>query len=289
MAETLYPNGYSPTGGPGAPQPMSFIEQREDIKTLEPEFWKRIRAMMVASHGTIGVGGGSRSTEAQRLLFLSRYYIDDVHGTVRYNGHMWSKKTGVASAAPPGSSYHEDQATPNGALAADMVGNLKFLEVSGGEFGLCQFANVNNEPWHAQPIEIPHSRSQFDLKTMYPLSKWTTPDDPPPPPPGEHMELAVMVLNNTQPKTAFLGYVNLKPLPGGGVNPQFWDVLWIDGTDQNAVKMMNDQIQFGGAKTYEFGEHVAASLWLLNDRLPSSVHADGRPWAATDWGRFGSG
>lgn len=288
MTEVLYPNGYSSTGGPGIPRAMSSIELRVDVKALEPEFWRRIKALMIHSGGTIGVGGGARSTEAQRLLFLSRYHIDDVNGTVRYNGHLWAKNPGVASAAPPGSSYHEDGTTPNGALAVDMVGDLTVLRTDGYKFGLIEFADVNNEPWHAQPLELPHARREFDLPTMYPLHAWQFPLTPAPPPEGEHMELAVLTLNNTQPKTTFLGYVNLKPTPGGGVNPQFWDVLWIDGADPAAVKMLEDQINFGGAKTYEFGEHVAKSLWLLNEDLPTSLLSDGRPWSVSDWGRVGS-
>ena len=183
---------------------------------------------------------------------------------------------------------HEDGTTPNGALAVDMVGDLTVLRTDGYKFGLIEFADVNNEPWHAQPLELPHARREFDLPTMYPLHAWQFPLTPAPPPEGEHMELAVLTLNNTQPKTTFLGYVNLKPTPGGGVNPQFWDVLWIDGADPAAVKMLEDQINFGGAKTYEFGEHVAKSLWLLNEDLPTSLLSDGRPWSVSDWGRVGS-
>jgi hypothetical protein len=269
---------------------MAFIEARADVKAIEPEMWRRTKALMVYSGGTLGVGGGARSADAQRALFLSRYYIDDVHGTVHYNGHMWSKKDGVASAAPPGLSYHEDDATVNGALAIDFVGDLDVLRINGPDFGLTQFAAVNNEPWHGQPIELPHSRSKFVPSLMYPLTPWVFPGAPTPlPPPGDTMELAVMTFNNTTPHTTFLGYCNRKPQPGGGVANMFWDVLWIDGTDPEAMKMLNDQITFGGAQTFEFGHHVSRGLWLLNDKLPTSAKSDGTAWTKADWGRFGSG
>jgi len=281
VTEVLYPNGYSSTGGPGAPVPMSKVKARADWKMFAPEFARRIEALMIFGEGRIGLGGGGRSTAGQTQLFLSRYH-EDPNGSILWDGKRWTKNPGVASAAPPGRSYHEDDATPQGAVAADMVGDLTILRDSGHLFGLIEFHDVNNEPWHAQPLELPHARSEYVAATMAPLHPWTFPGPPPPPPqPGVDMELAVMTLDNTQPPTTFLGYVD--PAQSDLESNKFWKVYWIDGNDPQAMKMLADQ-RAGGAKEYHFGEHVSVALFYENDRLPASVHSDGRPWAKSDWG-----
>lgn len=112
------------------------------------------------------------------------------------------------------------------------------------------------------------------------------PDDPiPVPPTGDDMQLAVLRMVNTVPKTDFLGYAELviDPTTGDLLGHKFWKVLWIDGANPQAMKMYNDQLA-GGAKVHEFGEHVSVSLYLENRKLPTSTHADGRPWATSDWG-----
>ena len=100
----------------------------------------------------------------------------------------------------------------------------------------------------------------------------------------DDMKLAVMTLDNTNPPTTFLGYMEpTAPDDAGNVNHKFWKVYWIDGNDPQAMKMLKDQ-RDGGAEEYHFGEHVSVSLFYENDRLPNSTHSDGRPWAKTDWG-----
>ena len=56
------------------------------------------------------------------------------------------------AAAPPGRSMHEI------GMAADLEGDLSWMNAHAGEFGLKHFADVNNEPWHVQPVEFPNSR-----------------------------------------------------------------------------------------------------------------------------------
>jgi hypothetical protein len=36
------------------------------------------------------------------------------------------------------------------------------MNAHAAEFGLVDFHDVNNEPWHVQPSELPHSRSEFE-------------------------------------------------------------------------------------------------------------------------------
>ena len=162
---TTYMVGYSTP-----PRRLTFaeLEQRRDWYMLDPEFRRRLIAMFDASNGTVGIGGGWRSAEAQRQLFLTRYYPDP-DGSVSWDGRRWSKRSGVASAAPPGRSYHEETTRDGKALAADLIGDLNWVGVNAGRFGLHDFSDVNDEPWHVQPVEIPNSRTRY---TGAPLPAW---------------------------------------------------------------------------------------------------------------------
>ena len=55
-------------------------------------------------------------------------------------------------------------------LAADLVGDFTWLGKNVGRFGLMTFAEVNNEPWHVQPVELPKGRKQYEQQG----SKWGT-------------------------------------------------------------------------------------------------------------------
>jgi hypothetical protein len=170
------------------PKTMEQIKARADWKGLDPEFATRLSALMLYGNGKLGFGGGSRTTAGQTALFLSRYH-EDPNGAIFWNGKRWTKNPGVASAAPPGRSYHEPT-TPDGkALAADMVGDLSILDAAGPSFGLINFENVNNEPWHAQPMEIPHARAEYKAATMHPLQPWSTSGNTPVPDEEEPLQL----------------------------------------------------------------------------------------------------
>jgi len=195
VTEVLYPNSYAATGGPGPAVALSVVKARATWQMLDPEFARRLEAFMVAMGGKIGLGQGGRPPGQQEQLFRSRYYIDDVHGTVVWNGHRWAKLPGVASAAPPGRSYHEDT-TPDGkALAADMVGDVTLLAKYGPAYGLIEFGKVNGEPWHAQPLELPHARADYIAAHMHPLAPWILPGTPTDPPEGDEMPTARLVRN----------------------------------------------------------------------------------------------
>jgi hypothetical protein len=47
-------------------------------------------------------------------------------------------------------------------LAADLIGDIGWLQANAGRFGLKTFADVNNEPWHVQPAELPNSRRDYE-------------------------------------------------------------------------------------------------------------------------------
>lgn len=122
------------------------LEEEMDRKTvdhLDSEFRRRVFAMMTNAATKsidLGIGEAWRPGSAQ---------LDD-------NGNV---KPGFAA---PGNSNHQSfpwESDDENAVAADMIGNLDWMEDNCGNFGLRTFRFVNNEPWHIQPAEIPASRS----------------------------------------------------------------------------------------------------------------------------------
>jgi peptidoglycan hydrolase-like protein with peptidoglycan-binding domain len=53
-------------------------------------------------------------------------------------------------------------------LAADLMGDFGWLGNNVARFGLMTFADVNKEPWHVQPVELPKGRQQYEQQG----SKW---------------------------------------------------------------------------------------------------------------------
>jgi hypothetical protein len=169
---TLYPLGYD------GPDPDLVVDQFVTLDELavtlvkaHPEFRRRMLAAIEVADGVVGIGGGWRSTALQTTLFLSRYYVDP-NGSVYWNGQRWTKKAGVASAAPPGSSFHESQLFASGIwgfqavdiVGADPPGHVAahaWMAANGKTFGLKDFAKVNLEPWHIQCVGLPNSVSEW--------------------------------------------------------------------------------------------------------------------------------
>jgi hypothetical protein len=153
---------------------------------FDPEYRRRVKAAMdhAADNGrAVGVGGGYRSTIGQLGLFLARHHAVASGGCCEYNGQRYALNAGAAHAAPPGRSYHE-ATTPDGlCLAADMVGDLAWINPQLATFGLKHFGGINGEPWHWQVVELPNSRSSYDPAKHHPLPVWSLPGEIPPPPP----------------------------------------------------------------------------------------------------------
>jgi len=125
------------------------------LGNLNTTFRQRLEQMM-QDNPNVSVGGGFRSSAQQRTLFLSRYSrTSDKTGTF-WDGAYWKKNSGVADAAPPGMSMHEI------GLAADLSGDLQWVQQNAAKYGLKTFADVNNEPWHVQPAELPNSRRDYE-------------------------------------------------------------------------------------------------------------------------------
>lgn len=133
---------------------LTDLKSKSTFQGMNPKMRDRLLAMMRASGGRVGIGQGLRDPKQQEAMFRDRYRPDP-NGDVSWNGQKWKRVKG-APAAPPGRSMHEI------GLAADLVGDLDWVQANAGRFGLKTFANVNNEPWHVQPTELPNSRRKYE-------------------------------------------------------------------------------------------------------------------------------
>lgn len=140
---------------------------------LTPLMRSRLLSMFKASGGRVWLGNGWRSSKQQETMFLSRY-VPDPSGDRTYQGKKWKRVRG-APAAPPGSSMHEI------GMAADLEGDLDWVQANADQFGLKTFASVNDEKWHVQPKEFPNSRSQYESSIGSSAAAATTATDTTPP------------------------------------------------------------------------------------------------------------
>lgn len=139
---TTYPYGYA-----GSMMSRSQLESMTTVKKLHPEFWRRAMALFEAAAAAgvpLGVGCGWRIQPANKPGFAS-----------------------------PGNSNHEGfpaDGVSGWAVAIDTVptSSWNWMEGQLAKYGLRSFRNVNNEPWHIQPSDIPASRS-------YRKERWNLP------------------------------------------------------------------------------------------------------------------
>lgn len=195
MAEQtyLYSYGNGPHGASPTRRTRGYIEAQGQFSKVHPELMDRLFRLcdaVIAAGGDYGFGGGWRSSLQQRNLFLSRYTrIQTTQAPNPGRGLWWDGSpswpqdagwyvhTSGAPSAPPGRSYHES--TTNGglgfALAVDMVGTHAIGNRLASAFGLNSFEDVNAEPWHYQPIEIPNARRNYGGQFENP-TPWFPPD-----------------------------------------------------------------------------------------------------------------
>lgn len=118
---------------------------------LDGRMKQRIHGLIAASGGRVWMGEGWRDPNSKHTHdeFLRRHR-EDPNGSRHYQGKRYSLKPGHAPYAPPGQSNH------NIGLAADMVGDLEWMEQNAARFGLKTFRNVPGvrEAWHIQLAEL---------------------------------------------------------------------------------------------------------------------------------------
>jgi hypothetical protein len=138
----------------GKPKTLAQIAATQSFVRLHTTMQERVKEIIVASGGRVGLGQGFRSFEDQKKLFLANY-VPDPNGERLWEGKRW-RHARANPASPPGNSMHEL------GLAADLVGNLKWVDANAGRFELKTFASVNGEPWHVQPVELPNGRTEYE-------------------------------------------------------------------------------------------------------------------------------
>jgi hypothetical protein len=115
------------------------LEAKETVYKLHPEFWRRFIALCEFGYECgvpLGVGTGWRV-------------------------QPYPPPPGFA---PPGNSNHEGfpaDGWSGGAVAIDTVPDISWdwMEVNCAPYGLRTFRDVNSEPWHVQPSDIPAGRN----------------------------------------------------------------------------------------------------------------------------------
>lgn len=134
----------------------NIAKSQGQLQRLHPKFRDRIESMLKANP-RLYVGEGVRSTQRQKEMFLDRYRPSEEPTDVFWKGQYWKRVKGAA-AAPPGMSMHEI------GLAVDFgpTSEHDWVAKNAARFGLRSFFDVNNEPWHVQPKELPASRVQYE-------------------------------------------------------------------------------------------------------------------------------
>ena len=129
---------------------------------LDTRMKERLLKMFRASGGRVWLGNGWRSSQQQENMFRDRY-VPDPNGSIAWNGQKWRHVKGAA-AAPPGRSMHEI------GMAADLEGDMGWMNAHAAEFQLKHFKDVNNEDWHVQLVEFPNSRREFEAAAVRPTA-----------------------------------------------------------------------------------------------------------------------
>lgn len=154
-----FPYGYRPDEngvlGMGTMLTRAQTETMTTVKNLHPEVWRRFIALceFAATKGVpLGVGTGWRI----------------------------QPNPAPPGFAQPGNSWHEScpvSPTSSSALAIDSVPepSWPWMFDNCGAYGLRTFRDVNGEPWHIQPIEIPGARSF--ATTLPPITRWDLPEE----------------------------------------------------------------------------------------------------------------
>jgi hypothetical protein len=152
-------SGVSTLGTPSANASGSTTLQKAtsqpSFSKMHPTMQDRVMRLIQASGGRVGFDNGYRDSAKQEAMFRSRYAESSEPTDIFWEGKYWKKVRG-ADVAPPGRSMHEI------GLAADLTGDYEWIKANAHRFGLKHFADVNDEPWHVQPSELPNSRKKYE-------------------------------------------------------------------------------------------------------------------------------
>lgn len=152
-------SGVSTLGTPSTNASGSTTLQKatsqSSFSKMHPTMQDRVMRLIQASGGRVGFDNGYRDSAKQESMFRSRYAESSEPTDVFWEGKYWKKVRG-ADVAPPGRSMHEI------GLAADLTGDYEWIKANAHRFGLKHFADVNDEPWHVQPSELPNSRKGYE-------------------------------------------------------------------------------------------------------------------------------
>ena len=132
--------------------PLSDLVNSPEFSPLNGSFKTRLLKMF-EDNPNVGLSDGYRSETDQKSLFLSRY-AESENGDVSWNGKRYRHVSG-APVAPPGTSMHEL------GLAADLSGDVDWVEKNAAKYGLKSFGGSHGEPWHVQPAELPKTRAEY--------------------------------------------------------------------------------------------------------------------------------
>ena len=132
--------------------PLADLVNSPEFSPLNASFKNRLLKMF-EDNPNVGLADGHRSEADQKSLFLSRY-TESEDGDVSWNGKRYRHVSG-APVAPPGTSMHEL------GLAADLSGDLDWVEKNAAKYGLKSFGGSHGEPWHVQPAELPKTRAEY--------------------------------------------------------------------------------------------------------------------------------
>ena len=151
MSEPLDPYGYGTSM-----MTMAEIEAKTTVNKLHPELWRRFKALIESAHtqvarGVVTGGGCNRIRPHPGSPHPATPGMNPARATRR--------RRRVRDRHRPHRSWH-------------------WMEANCADYGIRTFNDVNSEPWHVQPCDIPASAT---IAPPWNLPVWPLPDDQPEP------------------------------------------------------------------------------------------------------------